>query len=259
MFQVWFKNRRAKCRQQLQQQQQQQQQQTTPPKGSPRTTQQSSSQNGGSGANGGGNKLQSSGSVTASSRRSSPVSPPRGKEAPAPNSPLLTNTTSSYPRLGATPTGGSGASSALTTPSPPLTPGSSQLPPSSYPPAMNQIHPHGDYGFAWSSPSPGTVNPGQCYAGQTAYNAYQNHYGPSDYYHQTQISQISQMHHSPQSNYHHHHHPQYHHNMSLTSASMSHIGGNHHHLNPGPTGNDHHGVPTSSDYILPEQKYQAMV
>ncbi|XP_015603300.1 homeobox protein OTX1 B isoform X2 [Cephus cinctus] len=187
--QVWFKNRRAKCRQQLQQQQQ-----TSPPKGSPRTGQSQST-----------SKISTT--TTTPNRRSSPVSPPRAKEAPGPNSPLL-SATSSYPRLGATPTGGSGASSALTTPSPPLTPGASQLPPSSYPPssyppAMNQLH-HaaGEYGFPWSSASPGAVNAGQCYAPGQGYNAYQNPYATGDYYQ----TQISHMHHSPQGNYHHHHH-----------------------------------------------------
>ncbi|XP_033311405.1 homeobox protein OTX1 A-like isoform X1 [Bombus bifarius] len=228
--QVWFKNRRAKCRQQLQQQQ------TSPSKGSPRSNQNQNNSNNS-------NKMPTTSSAS-TSRRSSPVSPPRGKEAPGPNSPLL-STTSTYPRLGVTPTGGSGANSALTTPSPPLTPGASQLPPSSYPPPMNQLH-HGDYGFAWSSSSPGSVNPSQCYPGQT-YNAYQNPYTSGDYYQ----TPISHMHHSPQGNY----HPQYHHNMTLTS-SMSHLTS--HHLNP--TGSNEMATsPESDGYILSDQKYQAMV
>lgn len=111
---------------------------------------------------------------------------------------------------------------------------------------MNQIH-HGEYGFTWSSASPGSVNPSQCYAGQT-YNAYQNPYTSGDYYQ----TQISHMHHSPQGNY---HHPQYHHNMALTS-SMSHLAS--HHLNAsGP--NDMTASSESDGYILPDQKYQAMV
>lgn len=190
-----------------------------------------------------------SSTTTATTRRTSPPSPSRGKEAPGPTSPILSSTNSSYPRLGVTPTGGSGASSALTTPSPPLTPGASQLPPSSYPPPMNQIH-HGEYGFPWSSASPGAVNASQCYPSQ-AYNSYQSSYPTGDYYQ----TQLSHMHHSPQSNYHHHHHPQYHHNMTLTS-SMSHLTGSHH-LNT--AGNDMASSPgDSSDNYIIEQKYQTV-
>ncbi|XP_070163992.1 homeobox protein OTX2 [Polyergus mexicanus] len=261
--QVWFKNRRAKCRQQMQQQsqqhQQQQQQQTPPSKSSPRTSQNHSNSSTGS-------RISTSSSTTPS-RRSSPDSPAQGREAPvAGNSPLSTpllSTQSTYPRVGATPTGGSGANSNLTTPSPPLTPSSNQLQPSSYPAAMNQIH-HGEaYGFTWSSAGP-AVNHSQ-YAGQ-GYNAYaQTPYASSDYYQ----AQIPHMHHSPQANY---HHPQYHPNMALTS-SMSHLSmSTSHHLNPVTSqsqaaSNDIAAAAVvaaasgdeTSGYVLPEQKYPSLV
>ncbi|XP_066587853.1 homeobox protein OTX2-B-like isoform X2 [Prorops nasuta] len=239
--QVWFKNRRAKCRQQMQQQQQQQQQpqQTSPPKASPRSNQ--SQSNGSSGTNSA--KLNSLSSSSAGSRRASPISPPRAKEEPGPNSPLL-SAGSTYPRLGVTPSGTNGVNNALPTPSPPSTPGSSQLPSSTYPPPINQIH-HSEYGF-WSSASPGSVNASQCYASQS-YNAYhQNPYPSGDYYQ----TQISHMHPSTQSNY---HHSQYHHNMAL-QGTMQHL--TVHHVNPGAS-NDMAGSPVDSNdpYILPEQKY----
>lgn len=242
--------------QQSQQHQQQQQQQTPPSKSSPRTSQNHSNSSTGS-------RISTSSSTTPS-RRSSPDSPAQGREAPvAGNSPLSTpllSTQSTYPRVGATPTGGSGANSNLTTPSPPLTPSSNQLQPSSYPAAMNQIH-HGEaYGFTWSSAGP-AVNHSQ-YAGQ-GYNAYaQAPYASSDYYQ----AQIPHMHHSPQTNY---HHPQYHPNMALTS-SMSHLTS--HHLNPVTSqtqaaSNDIAAAAVvaaasgdeTSGYVLPEQKYPSLV
>jgi len=193
----------------------------------------------------------------------------QGRDAPvAGNSPLSTpllSTQSTYPRnVGTTPTGGSGANSNLTTPSPPLTPSSNQLQPSSYPSAMNQIH-HGEtYSFGWSSAGSASVNHSQ-YAGQ-GYNAYaqtSSVYG-GDYYQ----AQIPHMHHSPQTNY---HHPQYHPNMTLT-PSMSHLTS--HHLNPvtsqtQATSNDiaaaaavAAAAAASGDdagYVLPDQKYPPLV
>lgn len=157
--------------------------------------------------------------------------------------------------MGTTPTGGSAGNSNLTTPSPPLTPGSSQLQPtSSYSAPVNQIH-HGEYhpsSFTWApaTAATATVNPGQ-YAGQS-YNAYHQAPYSGEYYQ----AQISHMHHSPQTNY-HHHHPQYHPNMALTS-SMSHLTS--HHVNPAGA-NDMAVGATSADadgYVLPDQRYPTM-
>ncbi|KAJ8678837.1 hypothetical protein QAD02_014624 [Eretmocerus hayati] len=171
----------------------------------------------------------------------------------------------SYPRLGATPGAVSNASSALTTPSPPLTPGTNNLQSSvtssgaasgggaGY--ANHQLHAShhaasaGAYGseygqFAWTpSVSPGSATSvnSQCYPGH-GYSGYQGHYGSTSDYYQSQMHMQQAYHHGQ---YHHHHHQ---HNMSLASHS----------LNAQGTGLGDESA-SSSEYALPEHKYPAMV
>ena len=184
-FQVWFKNRRAKCRQQLQQQQQQQQQNMGSSSNS--TSSSSKSPRVSTGSTGSKIKVSKSPppsvipppapSSTGSITNSNSVSPPVNvilKKEPSPSfqqhriggAPLGTNSGVA----GATSGGNSAPSSVMTTPSPPITPGTS----------VGYQHDISYNGFSWgSTPASNTTSP-HCYTQN--YGSYYGNMGVDSYF-----------------------------------------------------------------------------